>query len=240
MRSTIFYHLLLFIFVVVNSIGINAQTYSNRYFEVKRLENKKQIPFNDTMEIIYMNDQDIIWQRKGGLGYKGAKVDNYTIDFKFKQFTIGKNSSQDIIELIDGPISHILERQKAYDNTQYDHVKISIPELDIDKKIDPSQLMKHKWKLTRVLNKNGQIFQGTVPQKFHTVRAEKGYLSFFNIDDEVIPEYQLMAHEGSTIYLQNNESILVPFYIYLIDDGTWFLSDIKREVFYNFELFRER
>lgn len=221
------------------SIAANAQNYSNRYLEIERIENNESISFNDTMQLIIQSENDIIWQRKGGIGYKGTLVDNRTLDFKFVKYTFSRSDSDQTIELNDGFTTRILKRQMAFDNTLVDHVNVQIPAPNSQNEINIDALLNRKWKLTRVLNQNGQVISNNAADSFHKARMDNGFLSFFDINNADKPVYQLIAHDNENnvkVVLENESGELSTFYFYQKSEDNWFLSDLNRQVFYFFEI----
>lgn len=237
MKSILFFACSLAICILSIST-LTAQKYSNRYIEIERRDNKKNITFSDTMHLIYMSDENIIWQRKGGLGYKGILRDNGKIlDFNFTKFTFSKNEINHTIELKDGNIIHILQREKAFDYTQMNHVNISIPEINYKQVVDIQLLRKKNWKLKRILDASGQIYSSDVPVDFSFVKSNEETIAFYSLNDIDTPSYRLKEHINGYIFqIENNKGEVSDFYYYSISDESWFLSDTQRKIFYYFEM----
>lgn len=227
---------LVFILSIFLIKSLSAQNYSNKYIEIERRDDKKSFSFTDTIVLIYMSDDNIIWQRKGGVGYKGMLKDNKTtLDFNFTQFSFSKNELTQIIELKSGNRIHILQRVKAFDNTQINHLNINIPDVNKMQEVDLQFLYKKKWKLMRILDENGKIYPSEAPVDFYSVKSYEETIAFYTIDDIKEPSYRLKEIEqGYIFHIEDKNGQRHEYYFYYISDEAWFLSDIQRNIFYYF------
>lgn len=221
------------LFLLSNAHCLVAQEYSDYYVEVRRLWKKKDIEVKSPYVFVVKSDKEIKWLSRGGMSYEGKLDKNNILHFsniKFKYKNPGKEPNT--IELKNGKTTHILQRQKIYEDVQLNITESVLPD-DIAAEEFDIHLVKNKdWKVFKRLDKNGKIYSGESNELIYEVKTERGFIVFYTMENPKEPIYKMNTSLRNELILEDSKGNAVTYYAYYVSKEEWILSDKEKTIYY--------